>query len=486
MRKPIKLKTMKKYNFALKSRNMKIKFIFLFMFVSFLFVSCHFVLQVEKRKYTKGYYVELTSKKKVNEHKYESNSSKPKIDVRTLVASKDSAPFILKPYLEYEKPEIKQVKNEKQVHLLVKESPKTFVAAVSKEKCMVSRKTASTGAENPKEKYFLLFSALFSLLTGGIFLAIRKKVQKLSRWAKENKWKARMAIAGSQIVMGAGGFIAGNILYDHGIHIHEHARSVFIASFILGTLFYPFKKPYAGIINLSYLKQKAHDLILSLSGFFLMICAGNTFSQERVLPSSSGSETIQYVASIFPQPIIYSEGDTLRAMIVHHLVGDIIDSTEKSKYHLFPFWKKEEYKLAQFFQKNDGSIFLLGTMKDGSTKTILYSREQFEQTTSLINSFAGKEDQEQISHVNNMAGPKKFMPREDKNKLFWQIPLLILCILAAYALILLTAAFSCELACAGNEGAAIIVLNGGIALTVYLLVIAIRSVFYKRNSLYKG
>ena len=72
--------------------------------------------------------------------------------------------------------------------------------------------------------------------------------------------------------------------------------------------------------------------------------------------------------------------DTASVLIISDKVGDVIDSAEKAQYKLFPFWRKEEFVSAQFIQKDDGRIFLIGKMKDGSTKIIPYTLQQYYET----------------------------------------------------------------------------------------------------------
>src|SRR3972149_3789596 len=47
-----------------------------------------------------------------------------------------------------------------------------------------------------------------------------------------------------------------------------------------------------------------------------------------------------------------------KVIILSQNVGETIDSSEKGKYYLFPFYKKEEFQSAQFLQMPDSSIVL--------------------------------------------------------------------------------------------------------------------------------
>ena len=76
--------------------------------------------------------------------------------------------------------------------------------------------------------------------------------------------------------------------------------------------------------------------------------------------------------------------DSSKVLIVSSKVGELIDSTEKAKYHLFPFYSKAEFQSAQFIQMPDSSIVLKAIMKDGSIKNKLISEKEFLWTKTII------------------------------------------------------------------------------------------------------
>jgi hypothetical protein len=76
--------------------------------------------------------------------------------------------------------------------------------------------------------------------------------------------------------------------------------------------------------------------------------------------------------------------DTLKVLTISPKVGDVIDSAEKAKYHLFSFWENDKFLSAQFVQQPDSSIFLVGTMKDGTIKKMPYTRAHYDQTAKNV------------------------------------------------------------------------------------------------------
>ena len=62
-----------------------------------------------------------------------------------------------------------------------------------------------------------------------------------------------------------------------------------------------------------------------------------------------------------------------------------------------------------------------------------------------------------------------------------KVGLIILCVLAAIGLLYGVAALACSLSCGGSEGAATLVMIGGVGVIAFLLVIAIRAITKKNN-----
>ncbi len=82
---------------------------------------------------------------------------------------------------------------------------------------------------------------------------------------------------------------------------------------------------------------------------------------------------------------LFARIDTSQIYVVSEKVGETIDSLEKSKYRLFPYYSTEKFKSAQFFQVNDSLIVLKTTMKDGSVE----EREITQEEISMIRLILG-------------------------------------------------------------------------------------------------
>lgn len=91
--------------------------------------------------------------------------------------------------------------------------------------------------------------------------------------------------------------------------------------------------------------------------FFFLLCARFAFAQDTLSLSSA--------------------------------VGRTIDSAEKVQYGVLTFWPKEEFQSAQFILQRDSTVMIVGTMKDGSVKTVPCTREYVRQTAYVIDRRAG-------------------------------------------------------------------------------------------------
>jgi len=75
--------------------------------------------------------------------------------------------------------------------------------------------------------------------------------------------------------------------------------------------------------------------------------------------------------------------DSVKILVISDMVGDVIDSAEKAKYKLFPYWDNDKFLSAQFVQEADGQIFLVGKMRSGAIGRIPYSNSSYNQLAKL-------------------------------------------------------------------------------------------------------
>lgn len=121
---------------------------------------------------------------------------------------------------------------------------------------------------------------LMALMAGIIpFAAIKAKpglANNISFWAAMNPWKTRFMFAGAQVALGASGILLGASLADSGMHFTDLSKDIMLGTFLTSALLYPVRHASVRLLKHSYLRQKAFDLALAMSGFLLMINVGNT------------------------------------------------------------------------------------------------------------------------------------------------------------------------------------------------------------------
>lgn len=71
--------------------------------------------------------------------------------------------------------------------------------------------------------------------------------------------------------------------------------------------------------------------------------------------------------------------DTAQVLTISNKVGDVIDSTEKANYHLFPYWDVKDFQSAQFIQDRDLKIYAVGKMKNGTIKKMPVTQGAYNQ-----------------------------------------------------------------------------------------------------------
>lgn len=85
---------------------------------------------------------------------------------------------------------------------------------------------------------------------------------------------------------------------------------------------------------------------------------------------------------------VYAQNPTT-IIVLHDTVGESIDSTEKTKYHLFTFWSAKQFNHAEFLMNADSTLSIRGTMKDGAVYIIPCTKKEFDQYNYQVRYYAG-------------------------------------------------------------------------------------------------
>jgi hypothetical protein len=125
------------------------------------------------------------------------------------------------------------------------------------------------------ETFILMMAILAGLIPLAAIKANPELAANISFWAAKNPWKTRFMFAGIQIALGTAGVMLGEKLANNGIHFSDLSRDMLVGAFLTSSALYPVKYTSIKLFKHSYLRQNAFNLALAISGFMLMVNAGN-------------------------------------------------------------------------------------------------------------------------------------------------------------------------------------------------------------------
>lgn len=102
-------------------------------------------------------------------------------------------------------------------------------------------------------------------------------MKKISIWARDHKWPARIIIVFSILLLNVIGIYTGILLNDSGIKISVSLLFFFAILYAIGFISYPSKKNKEKKHSASafYIRQKSCDFLLAFSTFCMFIYMGN-------------------------------------------------------------------------------------------------------------------------------------------------------------------------------------------------------------------
>ena len=188
-------------------------------------------------------------------------------------------------------------------------------AGVSKQNAIKSDQSKRTPFRK-SETFILMMAVLAGLIPLAAIKATPKLAENISFRAAMNPWKTRFMFAGIQIAMGITGVLVGKRLADNGIHLSDLSRDLLLGAFLTSSLLYPVRHTSVKLLKHSYLRQKAFDLVLAISGFMLMVNAGNDpgmrASLTRMVSFNSHEQQKINMLNAYNQPpeqLLYYQND---------------------------------------------------------------------------------------------------------------------------------------------------------------------------------
>src|SRR5688572_19394931 len=80
---------------------------------------------------------------------------------------------------------------------------------------------------------------------------------------------------------------------------------------------------------------------------------------------------------LFTSQLLAQDQDQETVMVLHPIVGEVIDFEEKTQYKLFPAYPDETFQVARFLQNNAGEIVLEIIFRNGKTERRPYTQNEF-------------------------------------------------------------------------------------------------------------
>ena len=338
----------------------------LFLLISIL--SCNNGFQYEKKRYSKGYYFSHAKKKKAatNPHtqtvlkggrQNQGDTENTEISQISLQKIKEDT---VKPFVQIEKFESNnqpEVPDYREVNY-----------AEEQEKVNKGKGNEAAIEEEPDlSGHFIAGALLLSMISGMYFLPQSARVRKLAKIGARNKRWTIMALVGLKAGLAAVAYLAGSMLSDLGLALPEWLAHLSVGTALGCALLYPRKTKSREEYSRSFLRRKTCDLGLVLGSAFILMGAGNTgkLSDFTILPDSSLE--IRTDSALC---------DSSKLIMLSESLGTSIDSIEKTKYKLFPYWNTTRFELAQICDRGNGQYAVIGKMKDGSIKEMLINEPQ--------------------------------------------------------------------------------------------------------------
>lgn len=239
-------------------------------------------------------------------------------------------------------------------------------------------------------------------------------MKKLSFWAREHKWEARVLIIASLAALAVFALLSGILLRQLGLLLPGiflfASAGLYLAAFIA----YPFafQKKRERSATAFYRRQKTCDMMLAATSFLLMLFFANR--PEKIFSYGPSLQAASTLPSSLPA-----------------------DSIQK-KYKSIPAFS--------------------ASLKDENGVPLKWKEKK-----KLL-----KEQVRAIKQDRDMSDGAK-------------AGLIILSIAVALGLVYGVAAIACNLSCSGQEGAAAVVMIGGVGVIIFLTVLVIRSIVRKNK-----
>lgn len=287
-----------------------------------LLMSCS--IHIEKRLYSKGYYVDITANNHIKSGKQGNAGSNDNLLNQNQLAtnnSKTNTKIAIPKGSEIVKTDITADDNmlasvgttqpiawgAKNKITYPDDDIKTLASSKNKPDTVVLKPNIESKENKNNDLTLYALAALLGLVTFGLFRVGQRLSLNVTRWASKNKLKTKVLIALLQIGIGVLGVLTGKDFFKLGYNFSDSLEYIFGGLMGLGFLYLILNREKDSVMVLRsfYLRKFCH-MVMVLSFFMLTIGIGNKLGDHRAQISPLG-----YVAEIADNTIYKQASPTL-------------------------------------------------------------------------------------------------------------------------------------------------------------------------------
>jgi hypothetical protein len=246
--------------------------------------GCARTLQVNKKRYSYGYYVSLSGKRPVH---HRNNPPVKKMEVSVPGAD---IKMKQKPLSVITADSDNRLDHNKINRNTRKYTAKDLASTVKSLQAVLNikgttghpvGKRITAAKENKRDFNFIILTGLFASASFFFFRKLVNRTKKIAYWARSNPSKAKISLACIQTLLITGGIYGGRELYHHDIISTAASTHIMLAATAATAFFSPVKKIINKGLQRSYKKQSMHYFAVAMLSLLLFVNIGNRAAGDK-------------------------------------------------------------------------------------------------------------------------------------------------------------------------------------------------------------
>jgi hypothetical protein len=247
--------------------------------------GCARTLQVNKKRYSQGYYVSLSGKRPVHKR-----NNPPVKKMGISVPGGADIKMKQKPLSVTTADSDNRLHHNKINRNTRKYTAKDLASTVKSLQAVLHIKGTTTHPERKRiipakvdewNFKFIIFSGLFASASFIFFRKLVNRTKKIAYWARSNPSKAKISLACIQGLLITGGIYAGKELYHHDIIATAASTHIMLAATAATAFFSPVNKIINKGFRRRYKKQRLHFFAVAMLSLLLFVNIGNRAAGDK-------------------------------------------------------------------------------------------------------------------------------------------------------------------------------------------------------------